>query len=148
MVLWQLNMLLQCYSRAELHGRVRGRFFLFFLAQVRTRRPISASIPHFNWGGDLHKTQPPFILPHAPLVILAALQPPAGRTPSCLCVCGRASERVSVFSSGSAGGHVLDVAPQQRRIRLVVSYQRVQPLRLVQALPVILRPRLQPSADR
>lgn len=58
------------------------------------------------------------------------------------------SRPVSVFSSGSAHSYVLDVLPQHRRVRLIVSYQRLQPLCLVQALPIILRPYLQPSADR
>lgn len=58
------------------------------------------------------------------------------------------SKPVSVFSFGSAHSNVLDVLPQQKGVRLVMSYQRLQPLSLVQALPVILRPYLQPSVDR
>lgn len=58
------------------------------------------------------------------------------------------SSPVSVFSSGSAYSYVLDVFPEQRRVGLIVSYQRLQPLCLVQALPIILRPYLQPSADK
>lgn len=98
MVLWRLNMLLQCYSRAELHGRVRGRFFLFFLAQVRTRRPISASIPHFNWGGrstqNAASLHPP---PRSPGNLGSA--PTSCRTDAFVLVCVRAGERacVSVF---------------------------------------------------
>lgn len=86
MVLWPLNMLLQCcYSRAELHARVRGGFY--FGSGTNTATPFRPPSLISTGGGDLNIIRTP--LP--PRIILDGLQPLAGR----LCVCVRAC--VSVF---------------------------------------------------
>lgn len=96
MVLWRLNMLLQCVILGlSCTGGYQDCFFFGSGASTETHFGLH---PSFQLG-DLHKMQTPFTppkpssAPHTLLIILDALQPLAGR----LCVCEWAGACVSVF---------------------------------------------------
>lgn len=97
MVLWRLNMLLQCVILGlSCTGGYQDCFFWLRCEYRDPFRPPSL----ISTGGSaqnvdsLHPHTPkPSSAPHTLLIILDALQPLAGR----LCVCGRACACVSVF---------------------------------------------------